>query len=104
MVTARKLPNLIVDACSVLRRIAETPKEEEEQEPAPKEDDPPLAPYVVKPPFPRALLPNARIETGMKGNKEGYPDARIKKPSLHIQLSALILVLSLYLLLLMMLR
>ncbi|CAN1125800.1 hypothetical protein LINPERPRIM_LOCUS4663 [Linum perenne] len=65
--------------CCNKSRYAETPEEEEEQPPAPKED-PPLAPYVVNPPFPRALLSNAKIETGMKGNKEGYPDIRAKKP------------------------
>ena len=81
MVTVQKFTSLSADASSVPRRITESPEKKEAQKVAPEEDDPPLAPYVVKPPFPRALLLNARIETGMKGNKEGYPDARSKKPS-----------------------
>ncbi|CAN1752485.1 hypothetical protein LINPERHAP1_LOCUS4761, partial [Linum perenne] len=79
MVSVQEPTNSSTNASSNLCRTNESPKEAPKE--APKEYDPPLALYYVKPPFPRALLPNARIETGMWGGKEGYPAARSKKPS-----------------------
>ena len=81
MVSVQEPTNSSTNTSSNLCRTDEAPQKKEAPKEAPKEYDPPLALYYAKPPFPRALLPNARIETGMWGNKEGYSAARSKKPS-----------------------